>query len=96
MAIVSFEAAGAEERYRLDVNFVAPNLFDVFDVRVLAGRGFVAADAHPTSPAVIVDQTFADRLERGGSFPPASPRRRASDRRHPAYIAPSHQAGHIR
>ena len=49
------------------VNFVATNLFDVFDVRVLAGRGFTAADAHPKSPAVIVDQAFADRLAPGGN-----------------------------
>ena len=49
------------------MNFVATNLFDVFDVRVLAGRGFTAADAHPTSPAVIVDQAFADRLAPGGN-----------------------------
>ena len=49
------------------VNFVATNLFDVFDVRVFAGRGFTAADAHPTSPAVIVDQAFADRLAPGGN-----------------------------
>ena len=48
------------------VNFVATNLFDVFDARVLAGRGFTAADALPTSPAVIVDQAFADRLAPGG------------------------------
>jgi predicted permease len=47
------------------VNFVATNLFDVFDVRVLRGRGFTAADAHPKSPAVIVDQAFADRLAPG-------------------------------
>ena len=49
------------------VNFVAANLFDVFDVRILAGRGFTTADAHPTSPAVIVDQAFADRLAPGGN-----------------------------
>jgi predicted permease len=49
------------------VNFVATNLFDVFDVRVLAGRGFTAADARPKSPAVIVDQAFADRLAPGGN-----------------------------
>ena len=49
------------------MNFVATNLFDVFDVRVLAGRGFAAADANPTSPAVIVDQAFADRLAPGGN-----------------------------
>ena len=44
------------------VNVVATNLFDVFDVRILAGRGFTAADANPQSPAVIVDQAFAERL----------------------------------
>jgi predicted permease len=49
------------------VNFVATNLFDVFDVRVLAGRGFTAADALPASPAVIVDQAFADRLAPGAN-----------------------------
>jgi predicted permease len=43
-------------------NAVAPNLFDVFGVRILAGRGFTAADALPGSPAVIVDQSFAERL----------------------------------
>ena len=32
------------------VNVVATNLFDVFDVRVLAGRGFTAADANPHPP----------------------------------------------
>jgi predicted permease len=48
------------------VNLVATNLFDVFDAGVLAGRGFTAADAHPTSPAIIVDQAFADRLAPGG------------------------------
>jgi putative ABC transport system permease protein len=43
-------------------NAVAPNLFDVFGVRILAGRGFTAADALPGSSAVIVDQSFAERL----------------------------------
>ena len=49
------------------VNMVATNLFDVFDVRVLAGRGFTAADANPGSPAVIIDRAFADRLAPGGN-----------------------------
>ena len=49
------------------VNFVATNLFDVFDVRILSGRGFTAADTHPKSPAVIVDQAFAARLAPGGN-----------------------------
>jgi predicted permease len=46
---------------------VAPNLFEVFGVRILAGRGFTAADALPGSTAVIVDQTFADRLGAGSN-----------------------------
>lgn len=47
-------------------NAVAPNLFEVFGVRILAGRGFTAADALQGSSAVIVDQSFAERLG-GGS-----------------------------
>ena len=49
-------------------NLVATNLFDVFDVRVLAGRGFVAADTQPGATAVIVDQAFAERLAPGGNM----------------------------
>ena len=52
---------------RSHVNLVATNLFDVFGVRVLAGRGFTAADAHPSSASVIVDEAFADRLAPGGN-----------------------------
>src|SRR5262249_36915460 len=35
------------------------------DVRVLAGRGFVATDALPGATAVVVDQTFANELAPG-------------------------------
>ena len=48
------------------VNNVAPNLFDVFDVPLLAGRGFTAADTLEPAAPLIVDQVFAGRL-RGGS-----------------------------
>lgn len=48
------------------VNVIATNLFDVFDVRAHEGRAFTAADAYPGSSAVIVDQAFADRLGGGG------------------------------
>ena len=48
-------------------NHVATNLFDVFDVTVLAGRGFTSGDARPDSRPVIVDQAFADRLAPGGN-----------------------------
>jgi hypothetical protein len=46
---------------------VAPNLFEVFDVRLLAGRGFTAADARQGATAVIVDQTFANQLAPGAN-----------------------------
>lgn len=46
---------------------MATNLFDVLGVRVLAGRGFTAADASPGANAVIVDQVFAERLAGGGN-----------------------------
>ncbi len=46
-------------------NAVAPNLFDVLGVRVLAGRGFGPADALPGAAAIVVDQSFADRLAGG-------------------------------
>jgi len=39
-------------------NAVAVNLFDVFEVPVIAGRGFSATDARPAASAVIVDDTF--------------------------------------
>jgi predicted permease len=52
---------------RSNVNFVATNLFDVFDVRVLAGRGFTAADTHRAATSVIVDKALADRLAFGGN-----------------------------
>jgi predicted permease len=52
---------------RSRVNLVAPNLFDVFDVGVVAGRGFVPTDARATTTAAIVDQAFADRLAPGAN-----------------------------
>ena len=62
------DAAGSQDPLvliRSRVNLVAPNLFDVLDVPVAAGRGFVAADALPQTMAAIVDQAFADRLAPG-------------------------------
>ncbi len=46
---------------------VATNLFEVFNVPLLAGRGFVSGDAYPGSTAVIVDQTFANELAPGSN-----------------------------
>ena len=54
-------------RVRSRVNLVAPNLFDVFDVRPVAGRTFTTADTRPETTAAIVDQEFADRLAPGGT-----------------------------
>jgi putative ABC transport system permease protein len=46
---------------------IAPNLFEVLGVPVVAGRGFTSADAFPDATAIIVDQTFAQRLAGGGN-----------------------------
>lgn len=43
-------------------NAVAINLFDVFEVPILAGRGFRASDTQPGASAVIVDETFVHQL----------------------------------
>jgi putative ABC transport system permease protein len=55
------EAGAQPITFRAGVNRVAANLFDVLDVRVLAGRGFTNAEPRPGAP-VIVDQAFAGRL----------------------------------
>jgi predicted permease len=44
---------------------VAINMFDVFDVPVVAGRRFNEADTQPGAVAVIVDDTFVQRLGGG-------------------------------
>ena len=41
---------------------VAINLFDVFEIPVIAGRGFSAADARPQPTVVIVDDTFVQKV----------------------------------
>ena len=49
------------------INLVGPDLFDVFDVPILAGRGFVPADAGEGSTAVIVSASFAAQIAGGAS-----------------------------
>lgn len=49
------------------VNRVDPGLFEVFDVPILAGRGFVDADAREGATAVIVNRALADRIGAGGN-----------------------------
>ena len=61
------ELDGAASTLYTRSNTVAPNLFDVLGVRIVAGRGFAAADALPGSSAVIVDQSFAEQLAGGRS-----------------------------
>jgi putative ABC transport system permease protein len=41
---------------------VAVNLFDVFEIPVIAGRGFSPADARPQPTVVIVDDTFVQKV----------------------------------
>jgi predicted permease len=41
---------------------VAPNLFDVFEIPVVAGRGFSEADVRPQPTVVIVDDTFVQKV----------------------------------
>lgn len=60
------EAENASLLIPSGVNAVATNMFEFFDVRVLAGRGLMPADAHRESTAVVVDQAFANRLVAGG------------------------------
>ena len=59
------EAEGQPITIRAGTNRVATNLFDVLDVRVLAGRGFTKADASPGASAIIVDQAFVRQLGGG-------------------------------
>jgi predicted permease len=62
---IRIEVEGAEPAgiRTAHVNHVGTNLFDMFDVPILAGRGFVdpAADAS----SVIVDRTFAESIAGG-------------------------------
>jgi predicted permease len=41
---------------------VAVNLFDVFEIPIIAGRGFTAADARAEPTVVIVDDTFVQKI----------------------------------
>jgi predicted permease len=63
---IEVERPGGEDIKRyVQVSQVDANLFRVFDVPVLAGRGFTDADSRPGSTAVVVNQIFASQL--GGS-----------------------------
>jgi hypothetical protein len=49
------------------VNHVGVDLFEIFDVPVVAGRPFVDSDAGDGSRVVIVNQIFADRIAGGAN-----------------------------
>jgi predicted permease len=55
---VSDQSAGGVVR----TNEIGVDLFNVFDVPIVAGRGFVDGDAREGSNAVIVDEIFADEI----------------------------------
>jgi predicted permease len=46
---------------------VGLDLFDIFDVPILAGRGFVAADTREGATSVIVSASFANRIAGGAN-----------------------------
>jgi predicted permease len=51
----------------VQVNRVGVNFFDTFRVPVLAGRGFLSADAAPESRTVVVNSAFAHAASSGGT-----------------------------
>src|SRR5690606_14541087 len=61
------EVEGAGTRSAVWVNPVDVGLFTVFDVPVLAGRGFVQADAARGANAVVVDRVFVEQVLGGGN-----------------------------
>jgi predicted permease len=54
------EVEGQAERVPVKPSRVAPNLFEIFGVNVIAGRTLTTADANST--AIVVDQRVADAL----------------------------------
>jgi putative ABC transport system permease protein len=65
-SVGEFEVDGTGRRSWTWASGVDVDLFDVFDVRVLAGRGFVPADATTGSNVALVDRTFAEEIAPGG------------------------------
>lgn len=56
---------GADRQVR--VRFVTPSFFDVVDAEVVAGRHFAAGDVEGAPRVVIVNETLARRLSKGGA-----------------------------
>ncbi|MGH7529841.1 MAG: ABC transporter permease [Gemmatimonadales bacterium] len=59
------DSGGARTTMRASVSSATVGLFDLFDAPLVAGRGFVDADAAEGSTAVIVDTAFAERIGGG-------------------------------
>jgi hypothetical protein len=59
--------ASAQDAPEATTNTIAPNLFEVLGVPLVAGRAFVEADAEEGSTAAIVDQVFAEQIFGGGA-----------------------------
>jgi hypothetical protein len=57
------EGAGTAAIRLVHINHVGTNLFDMFDVPIQTGRGFV--DPETDASSVIVDRTFAEIIARG-------------------------------
>lgn len=55
------EVEGRAGRGFVVTDHVAPNLFSIFEVPVLQGRAFTAADARSGAAVAIVDRTFVER-----------------------------------
>jgi predicted permease len=49
------------------LNLVDANFLDMFDVPILAGRGFIAADFAPEAAGVLISRSFAERLIGSGN-----------------------------
>jgi predicted permease len=61
-AVVEMQIEGAASKTAAWVGEIDPGLIALFDVPVLAGRGFAASDALPGSTAAVVDRVFAEEL----------------------------------
>jgi putative ABC transport system permease protein len=59
--------ASEDDGPKVQTNDVAPDLFTLLDVPIVAGRGFTEADAVKGSTAVIVDSVFAEQILGGGA-----------------------------
>jgi putative ABC transport system permease protein len=58
--VIEIEAGG--ERRSVSVNNVDEDFFDIFNIRILSGRGFEAADFTPNSDVVIISHSVAEEI----------------------------------